>query len=200
MTQRELYQKIINYIMKDGNKSKAIKLINESLNLINLKMLHTDLSPWFILITAIENIQPYYQLKSIKAHGKNLLVPFPISKQKQFSLASKLIISTARKSSISNEIRNFFEVISHFNSFSIKFAYEIISTYNKTSGLYKNRLNTLEQAISSFNQLPIPSDKSSEDIPLQDDNINSSNYLLNQFDYNNNENVEIIDNHPSIKL
>ncbi len=83
--------KFINYIMLDGKKALATKLVYDALDIIK-----KDSDPIEIFNKAIENVSPELEVKSRRVGGANYQVPIPVKDSRQFTLASRWIISSAR--------------------------------------------------------------------------------------------------------
>ena len=86
--------KFINYIMKGGKKSIAQKIIFETFDIIKTK---TKQNPVDIFEQAIKNVSPVVELRSRRIGGTNYQIPYKTNEARQFTLASKWIISSVKK-------------------------------------------------------------------------------------------------------
>jgi len=157
MTNREIYEKFLNYLMLNGNKSTAIKAFNDAMQIVYsaTKDINHPRSPFSVFCEALKNIQPYYQFKSLRLHGRSLVVPTPIDTHKQFSLSAKMLIKTAKKTQLSSAM-NYFSICKPNSSLiSRKLSYQILEAFNKKGVLFDQRLSSLEQASISFNQITL---------------------------------------------
>lgn len=85
--------KFINYIMRKGKKSIALKIVYDSFELIHEK---TKKEPLEIFNKAIENVSPFVEVRSRRIGGANYQIPIPTSGPRKFVLASRWIIDSAK--------------------------------------------------------------------------------------------------------
>jgi small subunit ribosomal protein S7 len=85
-----LGKKFINLLMVNGKKNKAARLLLETLTLLDKNAAH-------ILTTAIKNVKPVLEVRSIRLRGANYQVPIPLMENRRTSLAIKWIIESAKK-------------------------------------------------------------------------------------------------------
>ena len=127
-------KKFTNFLMKDGKKIKASKIIFNMLvilkkkikkdleknnklhsNLLlndpqfqNLGLTHKKMSINFLLLRltlkAIENITPSLEVRKVRIAGSTYLVPSILSKKKQETLALKWLIEAAQKRQKSSKL------------------------------------------------------------------------------------------------
>ncbi len=85
--------KFINYIMLDGKKSVATKIVYDALEIIKER---GEKKPLEIFETALKNVGPEMEVKSRKVGGANYQVPIPVSADRQLALSMRWIINFAR--------------------------------------------------------------------------------------------------------
>jgi small subunit ribosomal protein S7 len=85
--------RFINYIMKDGKKSTAERVVYGSLDKIK-EMTKED--PIKVFEKAMENASPLLEVASKRVGGANYQVPREVRPERQFVLAVRWIISAAR--------------------------------------------------------------------------------------------------------
>lgn len=86
--------KFINYIMLDGKKSVATKIVYDALSIIKEKKAGEPLN---IFNQAIEKVGPEMEVKSRRVGGANYQVPIPVSADRQLALAMRWIIKFVRE-------------------------------------------------------------------------------------------------------
>jgi len=84
--------KFINYVMLDGKKTLATNLVYNALD----KIKEQGLDPMETFDKAIENSSPELEVKSRRVGGANYQIPIPVKEERQFTLASRWIISSVR--------------------------------------------------------------------------------------------------------
>lgn len=82
-----------NYIMKDGKKSVATKVMNDAFVEIEKE---TKEDPVSIFEKAISNVSPLLQVVSRRVGGANYQIPEEVTPEKKFILASRWIIAASR--------------------------------------------------------------------------------------------------------
>ena len=85
--------KLINYIMFDGKKSIAQKVVYDAFDLIGEK---TKQNPLDIFETAIKNVMPSLEVKSKRVGGANYQVPMSVRGDRRYVLAYRWVITAAR--------------------------------------------------------------------------------------------------------
>jgi small subunit ribosomal protein S7 len=88
-----LQEKFVNYLLKDGKKSIARKIFNETLKLISKK---TSSDPEKVFNTAIDNIKPQIEVKAKRIGGAVYQIPKEVKPDRQTALAFRWIIGAAR--------------------------------------------------------------------------------------------------------
>jgi len=88
-----LVGKFINYIMRQGKKSTAQKVVYRSFDIIKEK---TKGNPIELFDKAIKNISPSLEVKSRRVGGANYQVPQPVRPDRKIQLAFRWIINAAK--------------------------------------------------------------------------------------------------------
>jgi len=88
-----LVGKFINYIMRQGKKSTAQKVVYKSFDIIKEK---TKGNPIELFDKAIKNISPSLEVKSRRVGGANYQVPQPVRSDRKIQLAFRWIIKAAK--------------------------------------------------------------------------------------------------------
>lgn len=86
--------KFINYIMRDGKKTTAQKVVYGALEKISEK---TKSNPLEIFDSAIKNVSPHLEVKGKRIGGANYQIPIVVSGDRKQSLAYRWIIEAAAK-------------------------------------------------------------------------------------------------------
>ncbi len=87
--------KFINYVMRDGKKSVAQKIVYRTFENIKGK----GLDPLEILSKAIENVAPRMEVKPRRLGGASYLVPIEVRNERRLFLALNWIIKAAQSRS-----------------------------------------------------------------------------------------------------
>ena len=86
--------RFINYIMLNGKKETARKIVYGALDIIKEKQ--TDKEPLEVFEAAIKNAGPSTEVRSRRVGGANYQVPMPVRPERQQALAMRWIINGAR--------------------------------------------------------------------------------------------------------
>ena len=78
--------KFVNYIMLDGKKSVALKIVYGALDIIKES---GEKNPLEVFDTALKNVGPEMEVKSRRVGGANYQVPIPVSADRQLALAMR---------------------------------------------------------------------------------------------------------------
>lgn len=124
-----MLNKFVNYIMLDGKKSLAIKLLDETFAEIKAK---GQKNPRAIFDKALENIMPKIEVRPKRVGGSIYQVPQEVNPKRQLFLASKWIIDSARSKKGA--------------AFSKFLANELIEAANETGNAYKKKLDVYKMA------------------------------------------------------
>jgi len=89
--------RFINYLMKDGRKNAAEKVMYGALELLKEKI--KGESPLAVFEKAVENVTPQQEVRSKRIGGANYQIPQEVRPDRRFVLASRWIIQAARKKS-----------------------------------------------------------------------------------------------------
>src|SRR3972149_2687033 len=84
--------RFINYVMEDGKKSTAKKVVYEAINLTAKKKKG---EPLVVFEKALENVTPSMEVKSRRIGGANYQIPMEVRPERKFFLASSWIIEAA---------------------------------------------------------------------------------------------------------
>ncbi len=92
----ELVARVINYIMSNGKKSVAERIVYGAIDEIKEK---TGQDPMEVLVKAVDNIKPRVEVKSRRVGGATYQVPIEISRDRQLALALRWLVqfSSGRK-------------------------------------------------------------------------------------------------------
>ena len=122
--------RFINYIMKNGKKSIAEKILYESLDLIKEKTKGD--TPIDIFKIALENVSPIVEVKSKRVGGATYQVPLEVSQNRRVALAMRWILSYARSRK--------------GKTMANRLASELIAASNKEGSAYKKKEDTHKMA------------------------------------------------------
>ena len=86
--------RFINYVMLDGKKETARKIVYGALDIIKEKM--KDKEPLEVFELALKNAGPSTEVRSRRVGGANYQVPVPVRPERQEALAMRWIIAGAR--------------------------------------------------------------------------------------------------------
>ncbi|MGB9883244.1 MAG: 30S ribosomal protein S7 [Microgenomates group bacterium] len=84
--------KFINYVMRDGKKSIAEKLVYKAFDEIKKQ----GLDPMVVFHQAIDNTSPNYEVRPRRLGGASYLVPVEVRKERKLFLALNWIIDAAK--------------------------------------------------------------------------------------------------------
>ena len=85
--------RFINYVMNDGKKSVAERVVYGALS--KIKAEH-NIEPLEVFEKAMENASPAVEVRSRRVGGANYQVPHEVRRERRFMLAARWIISAAR--------------------------------------------------------------------------------------------------------
>lgn len=88
-----LVTKLTNYVMREGKKSIASKIVNVTLEKIEQKTKKNGLE---ILETAVANVSPEVEVRSRRIGGATYQVPMEVRPERKLQLALRWITGTAR--------------------------------------------------------------------------------------------------------
>ncbi|NTW22798.1 30S ribosomal protein S7 [Candidatus Falkowbacteria bacterium] len=84
--------KFINYIMKDGKKTVAQKVVYSAFDIIKDK---TNQDPRHVFNKALKNVAPLLEVRGKRVGGANYQVPHQVRGERRFVLAYRWIIAAA---------------------------------------------------------------------------------------------------------
>lgn len=88
-----LVAKLINYVMRDGKKSTATRVVYDALDIIEAE---TTRGAVEVFDEALKNIMPAVEVKSKRVGGANYQVPMPVRGERKYALAYRWILLAAR--------------------------------------------------------------------------------------------------------
>ncbi len=127
-----LVTRLINKIMRSGQKSTAQKIVYSSLEEIEKK---TGKNPISIFELAIANISPRMEVRPRRVGGASYQVPVEVRGDRKEALAIRWLLASAANKP-NKEFKTFIE----------KLAAELIDASNNTGGAIKKRDDTLRMA------------------------------------------------------
>ena len=124
-----LVGKFINYVMRQGKKSVAQKVVYKSFDIIKEK---TKSNPLQIFERAVRNVSPALEVKSRRVGGANYQVPQPVRAERKIQLTFRWIIKAANAKK--------------GKPMSVKLADEFILASNNEGAAVKKKLDTHRMA------------------------------------------------------
>jgi small subunit ribosomal protein S7 len=88
-----LVSKLVNYVMKDGKKTTAEKIVYDALEIVSKK---TKQDPIAVFDEAMKNIMPSVEIKSRRVGGANYQIPTPVRSERRVALAYRWMLESAR--------------------------------------------------------------------------------------------------------
>ena len=85
--------KFINYVMYDGKKTIAQKIVYDAFEIMAER---TKLDPLELFDTALKNVTPLIEVRGRRVGGANYQVPIPVRGERKFALAFRWILAGAR--------------------------------------------------------------------------------------------------------
>lgn len=126
-----LQEKFVNYIMKDGKKNIARKILKDTLKHISTK----DSSPEKVFDKAIENVKPTLEVRAKRIGGAVYQIPVEVKPDRQIVLAFRWIISSARSKK--------------GDTMSKRLAEELLSASNNEGASIKKKEDTTKMALAN---------------------------------------------------
>ncbi|MDP2638599.1 MAG: 30S ribosomal protein S7 [Candidatus Azambacteria bacterium] len=127
-----LVGKFINYIMSDGKKTVAAKVVYGSFDIIKTK---TKNDPLDLFDKAIKSVSPSLEVKSRRVGGANYQVPRPVRPERKTLLAFRWIIAAAKAKK--------------GKSMAERLAEELMLAANGEGAAFKKKLDTHRMAESN---------------------------------------------------
>src|SRR3989339_1979801 len=84
-----LVAKLVNYVMKDGKKSIAQKVVYDAFEIMAAE---TKQNPLEVFEEAVKNVSPSVEVKSKRVGGANYQVPMPVRGDRRYELVYRWII------------------------------------------------------------------------------------------------------------
>ena len=124
-----LVAKLINYLMQNGNKAAAMKIVYGAFEILEKKTSKPALE---VFDKAMENVSPQMELRSRRVGGANYQVPIEVRPERKVALALRWIIIAARaqKGKPMHE----------------KLAEELLNAANNTGNAVKKKMDTHRMA------------------------------------------------------
>ena len=88
-----LVAKLINYVMYDGKKSVATRVVYDAFDIIAAE---TEREPVEVFDEALKNVMPAVEVKSKRVGGANYQVPMPVRGERKYALAYRWLLIAAR--------------------------------------------------------------------------------------------------------
>lgn len=124
-----LVAKLINYLMKDGKKAVAMRVVYDALDITEQK---TGKPALEVFQKAMDNVTPNQELKSRRIGGANYQVPIEVRPERKVALALRWILNAAQ-SKKGKPMRE-------------KLAEELINAANNTGDAVKKKTDTHRMA------------------------------------------------------
>lgn len=90
----KLLAKLINYVMLDGKKSVAERIVYEALQEVDKR---SDASSLEVFTTAVANCSPRLEVRTRRVGGANYQVPYEVPPDRQTALALRWIVRAAQE-------------------------------------------------------------------------------------------------------
>jgi small subunit ribosomal protein S7 len=117
-----LVEKLINYVMWDGKKTLARKIVYKAFEEIKKK---AGKDPIEVFEKAIENVKPIMEVRPRRVGGATYQVPMEVRPERQISLTFRWIVNFARERSERTMVE--------------RLANEILDAYNNRGGSIKKK-------------------------------------------------------------
>lgn len=127
-THNERLQKFTNYVMKDGKKTLAYKLLNNAFDILRQK----GYNPEDIFEKAIDNTMPKIECRPKRVGGAIYQVPMEVPPGRAFALATRWLLGAARGK--------------HGKDFSVFLAQEFTDAATETGLAVKKKLDVYRMA------------------------------------------------------
>ncbi len=89
----QLLAKLINYVMQEGKKSAAKRVVYDALALVEERSEQTALE---VFNEALANCSPRLEVRTRRVGGANYQVPYEVPQDRQIALALRWIVAAAR--------------------------------------------------------------------------------------------------------
>ena len=125
-----LVAKFVNYIMRDGKKAKAERIVHRSIENLSKK---SKKDPVETFEAVIESLRPIIEVKSRRVGGATYQVPVEVRGARSLSLALKWLSAAARSRKSEKTMVD-------------KLSSELFDAYHKKGAAYKKRDDTHKMA------------------------------------------------------
>ncbi len=125
----DLVARFVNNVMNAGNKSRALRVFYEAMDIVGEK---SGKDPLEVFQRAVENVKPYLEVRSRRVGGATYQVPVEVSPNRRVALAIRWIIHFARERK--------------GQSFSRRLAAELLDAFQEQGGAVKKKQNTYKMA------------------------------------------------------
>ncbi len=122
-------QSFINRVMKNGKKSVAARIVYDAFDIIEAR---TKKNPVEVFEQALKNVSPIMEVRPRRVGGATYQVPMEVPAHRQFALATRWLIASARARS--------------GKSFAQKLAAEFMDAANNTGPAVRKREETHRMA------------------------------------------------------
>ena len=92
--EEKIIQKLANFIMREGKKTKAHQIVKKVFFILSQK---TSEPPLRIVSDAIKNVKPIFELRKARISGSTQFIPALLSLQKQENVAIRWIVESAKE-------------------------------------------------------------------------------------------------------
>ena len=149
-----IVQKLINYVMKNGEKATAESIVYESIPLFFASLsseIIANTSPIDALKKAIDNVSPGIEVVSKRVRGSTYQVPVDISVDRSRIIALQLIIKGTRnnRTMSSDIIKNKADARKLNLKTSVSLARELIDAFNNRGFAFKKMMEIRATASSN---------------------------------------------------
>lgn len=125
--------KFINYLMFDGKKSKAEKIVYQAIDNLSNKVQKGAIEAFEEIV---ENLRPLVEVKSRRVGGATYQVPIEVRSSRSLTLALKWLVNAARSRKSEKTMVD-------------KLSNELVDAYNKRGLAYKKKEDTHKMAESN---------------------------------------------------
>ena len=122
-------QTFINYVMKNGKKSLATRLVYNAIDLMEERTKRSGIE---VFEEAVKKVTPLMEVRPRRVGGATYQVPLEVSPQRRFALASRWILAAAHARTGRN--------------FSEKLAAELMDAVNETGSAIRKRSESHKMA------------------------------------------------------
>ncbi len=88
-----LVTKFINYVMKEGKKVVAQKVVYKAFEIIEEKL---KKAPLDVFDEAVKNVMPLLEVRGRRIGGANYQIPYPVRGDRKYALAFRWILNAVR--------------------------------------------------------------------------------------------------------